>query len=103
MAKHFQVLIFGDQTFDYAAGLGDLLLRDDCPHLSIFIERATATLRHDISLLPAAQRRILPSFSDLPELLTHAKKRKGDVVLNGVLICVYQLAVCIRYGTLTGP
>lgn len=92
-----RILIFGDQTFGYAPALGDLLLRSDIPYLSTFTRSINLALRRELASLEAPDRHLFPSFSDLRELLVHAKKGNRNVVIDGVLACFYHLCVGIRY------
>ncbi|CAJ2509016.1 Uu.00g140420.m01.CDS01 [Anthostomella pinea] len=91
MGEQLQVLLFGDQTFDYTAELPVLLREKDNPYLVAFVERVQVTLRRNIARLPSTERNLFPPFSSIQDLLICIKTQRRNTVLDGTLTCFYQL------------
>lgn len=98
MADKIQVLLFGDVTCDYDAGLRSLVARKDNPVLTSFFERVTFAIRAEIGKLPFSDRDGFVKFTTFAELLTRLKNAKTrHHALEKALTCVHQFASFIRY------
>ncbi|KAG0650226.1 polyketide synthase [Hyphodiscus hymeniophilus] len=106
--RKLKVLYFGNE-FPYD-DLQELLRRlyihsKDRKHtiLSTFIDEATLAIRKEIHLLPATLRASIPPFQTILNLADHSELRKGPPLcgaIDGVLLCVVQLATLIGQVTL---
>jgi hypothetical protein len=97
MAAHNQIVLFGDLTSDYVAGLQSIVSMKDNPLLRSFFERVTFGLREEIGLLPFAQRRRFVGFITFEELLARIQQMSSiHPALEQALACSYQLACFIR-------
>lgn len=86
------VVLFGDQTVDPKQFLTRVLRRKGCPLLSSFLEQVHVALQDEISALPAAARKSLPSFSNIAELVErYHSGEKPNVAIESTLICLAQL------------
>lgn len=67
--------------------------------LARFIDDATSAIRQELRLLSSAQRAIFPPFENVFNLADHPQLRKGPLCgsVEGVLLCVLQLAILIGY------
>jgi naphtho-gamma-pyrone polyketide synthase len=99
MAGRTAVLLFGDVTCDYDAGLKALVARKDSPILTDFFARVAFALRSEIGNLPILDRENsgLIKFTGLVELLARLRKIKTrHHALDKALTCVHQFASFIR-------
>ncbi|KAB2579259.1 Non-reducing polyketide synthase pks27 [Lasiodiplodia theobromae] len=98
MAHNIQVLLFGDVTCDYHAGLRSLVARKDNPVLTSFFERVTFALRAEIGKLPFSDRDGFVKFTTFVELLTRLNNAKiRHHALEKALTCVHQFASFISH------
>ncbi|KAI3545136.1 beta-ketoacyl synthase domain-containing protein [Colletotrichum abscissum] len=69
------------------------------PHLSRFLEEATAAVRDEVEKLPLDLRRLVPYFESVQSLLADRKLRRGVLSgsIDGVLLCIIQIGSFIRY------
>lgn len=92
------VVLFGDQTVDCKTFLKKTLRRKGCPLLSSFLEQVTAVLQTEISSLPSASRRHLPTFSNVAEFVErYYAESKPDVAIESTITCLAQLTHFIGY------
>lgn len=102
MADRAVVLLFGDVTCDYDAGLQALAARKDSPILIDFFSRVAFALRSEIGNLPISDRQNsgLVNFTSFVELLARLRKAKTrHHALETALTCVHQFASfigCVR-------
>lgn len=69
--------------------------------LAQFIDRATSVVRQEVRHLPAELKKLLPPFRTIFDLADDAELRRGPLCgsIDGVLLCVVQLATFIGYLT----
>ncbi|KAJ0107113.1 polyketide [Diaporthe amygdali] len=69
------------------------------PLLARFIDNATSAVREELRLLSSAQRALFPPFESVFDFSDHPQLRKGPLCgsVEGVLLCVLQLAILIGY------
>jgi len=99
MADHTAILLFGDVTCDYDAGLQALARCKDSPILTDFFARVAFALRSEIGSLPFSDREHsgLVNFTGFIELLARLRKAKSrHHALDKALTCVHQFASFIR-------
>ena len=96
MASTKHVLVFGDQTASFDAGLCRLLQIRENSALVSFLERAVYTLRTEIASLAAPQRELLPRFTNLEGLLAKLRDSGPYPAFESALTCIYHLASFIR-------
>jgi hypothetical protein len=96
MDQHTHIYLFGDQTFDFSAGLWTLLLPSSDPILTSFLEGAFSALRAEVGELSQAQRAPFRRFSSLHDLLALRHDSLLHPALEQALSCLYQLAYFIR-------
>jgi UDP-2,3-diacylglucosamine pyrophosphatase LpxH len=100
MSNRNTVLLFGDVTCDYDAGLQALAARKDSPILTDFFARVAFALRSEIGNLSISDRENngLVKFTGFVELLARLRKVKTrHHALDKALTCVHQFASFIRY------
>ena len=75
------------------------------PLLARFIQESTLAVRDEVRLLPAPLAALFPSFETVFNLADHAELRSGRLggSVDGLLICVVQLAAFIGYVRLSTP
>jgi hypothetical protein len=68
-------------------------------HLAAFLDEATFALRDEIRGLPDGLRKLIPHFESVLDLVNFSDLRKGPLgqVIEGVLLCVLELAIFIGY------
>ncbi|KAF2234159.1 putative polyketide synthase [Viridothelium virens] len=73
--------------------------RHDHPVLSRFLDAATQTLRQEIGRLHTELSHLVPAFESVTTLAGELELRKGPLCgsIDGVLLCVLQLATYIGY------
>lgn len=67
--------------------------------LAQFIDNATSVVREEVRYLPAELKKLLPPFRTIFDLADDAELRRGPLCgsIDGVLLCVVQLATFIGY------
>lgn len=96
MSSSICILVFGDQTSGFDAGLRRLVQIRENSALVSFLEKAVYTLRNEASRLPASQREELPRFTSLETLLARLRELGPCPALDGALACMHHLACFIR-------
>lgn len=97
MAEHSQVILFGDLTCDFVAGLRSLVATKENPLLTSFFERVAFSLRAEIGSLPFVQRERFIKFINFPELLARVQQSSSlHPALEKALACTYQFGCFIR-------
>ena len=73
--------------------------------LAQFIDRATSVVREEVRHLPAELKKLLPPFRTIFDLADDAELRRGPLCgsIDGVLLCLVQLASFIGYLAGTDP
>ncbi|KAK3938759.1 hypothetical protein QBC46DRAFT_439652 [Diplogelasinospora grovesii] len=100
---HNEIVLFGDLTCDYTAGLRSLAAVKENPLLSSFFERVTFGLRQEIGLLPAGERTRFAGFITFHELVARVQQKPSvHPALEKALACTYQLACFINHYTSPG-
>ncbi len=95
MSEPKQILLLGDQTNSFDAGIRQLSQHKDNPLLISFLERSHYALRLEIGKLPASQRELFPRFTSILDLLARYRKHGDNPALEGALTCVHQVACFI--------
>lgn len=69
------------------------------PVVANFIDEATVAIREEIRSLPTNLKALIPPFKTILNLADHADLRKGELCgsIDGVLLCVVELAAFIGY------
>jgi hypothetical protein len=98
-----EIILFGDLTCDYTAGLKSLITVKENPLLNAYFERVTFELRKEIGSLPAGERTRFPSFITIHELVARVQQKPSvHPALEKALACAYQLACFINRYTSPG-
>ncbi|KAK3386514.1 polyketide synthase for naphthopyrone YWA1 [Podospora didyma] len=93
-----RLLLFGDQTNDFAAGLQELLRFKDNALLLSFMDKIHAALRHEISQQSREVQESLPRFSGVADILAaYSTHLESAPVLASTLATIYQLGSIISY------
>ena len=92
-----QILLFGDQTSAFEADLRQLLHVKDNEVLTSFLSKANFALRLEIGKLPISQQECFPRFTTLVDLLSRFRESGSHPALELGLLCLNQLARCIKY------
>ena len=73
------------------------------PVLARFIDEATLTIRDEVRRLPAALQGLIPPFETVLDFADHPELRRGPLSgsVEGILLCVVELATLIGYVILT--
>ena len=90
------IYVFGDETFDYSKGLGDLVHQNNDPLVVHFFEQTYYALRAEIGRLPQRQQQVFVRFSNFAELAAQGLAGSLHPGLDLALVCAYQLARFIR-------
>ena len=96
MASTKYVLVFGDQTTSFDAGLRRLLQIRENSALVSFLEKAVFALRNEIASLAAPRRELLPRFTNLESLLARLRDSGPYPAFESALTCMHHLACFIR-------
>ncbi|KAK2014996.1 beta-ketoacyl synthase domain-containing protein [Colletotrichum eremochloae] len=89
--------LFGDQTFNIAEGLKDLLRYRTNPLVDDFLEKSYQLIRNELYLLPSAVRESLPRFTCIEDIVLLGTQNEGKCnALDLALTCVYQIGTFIR-------
>ncbi|RAL03688.1 ketoacyl-synt-domain-containing protein [Aspergillus ibericus CBS 121593] len=103
MTERDRVVLFGDLTSDYVAGLRSLVATKTNPLLTSLFERVAFVLREEIATLPALERAKFPGFITFQELLTRVQQIPSThPAFEIALACTYQLACVTSYFTAPG-
>jgi hypothetical protein len=96
MSEQKQIIIFGDLTCDYVAGLRFLVVIKTNPLLTTFFENVTFGLRAEIGKLPLHESTRFLRFITIQELIAGVQKLPHvPPPLELALACTYQLACFI--------
>lgn len=91
-----RILVFGDQSNDFASGLRLLLRAKDKSLLTSFFEKANFALRQEVSTHPRQIQELLPRFSSVSDLLAqYTTRSQAAPVLESTLTTLYQLGCLI--------
>ena len=73
--------------------------RHNHPVLGRFLDEATQALREEVGSLRAELSQLVPAFESVTSLAANLELRKGPLCgsIDGVLLCVLQLATYIGY------
>jgi hypothetical protein len=99
MDDPFQVLLFGDLTFDFAAGLQHLSTRKDNPLLIAFFEQVAFVLRVELGNLSfhEREREGVLKFTTFVELLYKLKESPSShPAIEKALTCAHHFARFIK-------
>ena len=96
MPSQTDVFVFGDQTAPVLDQLHRLLLVRDNVHLATFFTEAFNAIRHEIALLPAAERRQFPQREALALLVEALRTSRPHAALDSALCCVYEIGYYIE-------
>lgn len=91
-----RVYVFGDQTSEFDSGLRHLIQTKNNSLVTSFFEKCFYALRHEIAQLPPSDRRILPRFTSIVDLLARYRESGPNPALESALTTVYQLGSFIR-------
>lgn len=95
--RHFELYVFGDQTYDLQINELRAIIHDgkSNPVGVEFLERARRALRSDLYQLGPEYRHHAPPFTCVRDLLSW--KRGHCVPLDMAVLCIYQLGSFMRY------
>ena len=96
MATQKDVLVFGDQTASFDAGLRRLLQIRENSALVSFLEKAVYALRNELATLATPQRDRLPRFTNLESLLARLRESEPCPAFESALTCMHHLACFIK-------
>ncbi|KAE8384533.1 hypothetical protein BDV23DRAFT_176984 [Aspergillus alliaceus] len=96
------VIVFGDQTTDFRAGLRQLLGVENNGLLTSFLEWVYFKLRQEIGHLSFTEQQLFPRFTSIIDLLARYEETDGHPVLESILVCIYHIAAFIQYHTDSG-
>ena len=95
MEDPFQILLFGDLTFDFATGLQDLSTRKNNPLLTTFFEQVAFALRLELGNLSFHEREHegILKFTTFVELLSKVKETPDShPATEKALTCAHHFA-----------
>ncbi len=94
MAGEMRILLFGDQALDpHAYVRSQLLAGRTNPLLCLFLQRVSVALSREIAQLSPLERKNIPSFSTVEELVD--RTQSSHIFHTGIesaLLCISQLA-----------
>ncbi len=92
-----RLLLFGDQALVNRAHIQKQIVesRED-PFLSLFIQRSSDALRHEIAQLSPLERRKIPDFTNIAELNDRTSFDETHEGVQNALLCISQLAHYIQ-------
>lgn len=99
MAKdstHMRVYAFGDQTYNVADALLQLLRAHEDPLVLDFLERSASTIQREIACLTPEQQGRCPRFATIANLVPHYRAGTLNPALSQALTCVAQLGTFLR-------
>jgi naphtho-gamma-pyrone polyketide synthase len=91
-----RVYVFGDQTSEFDSGLRRLIQIKNNSFVTSFFERCFYALRHEIAQLPPSDRKTLPRFTSIVDLLARYRVSWPNPALESALTTIYQLGSFIR-------
>ena len=97
MARQARVFIFGDQSQDTSGKIRALLNVRDNPVLASFLEQAYDAIRSEVGRQPLADRRALPRFSNLADLVARQREGVLSPAFQTALACVNQLGSFLQH------
>lgn len=87
------IILFGDQTVEVRSFLNKVLLKQNSPLLSKFLQTTQDVLRNEVSHLPKDSRKRIPNFSTVHELVErYFSTGLPDAALESALVCLAQLS-----------
>lgn len=95
MEEDFQLILFGDLTFEFSVGLQQLATRHDNPLLVAFFEQVAYALRGELGKLSFHERKREGTlkFTNFVELLYQLKEsRSSHPATEKALICSQHFA-----------
>ena len=92
-----RLLLFGDQALINRAHIQRQVLesREDA-FLSLFFQRCSDALRHEISQLSPLERKDIPDFTNIAELNDRTSSDETHGGVQNALLCVSQIAHYIK-------
>lgn len=87
-----RLLLFGDQALVDRVHIQKQILesRGD-PILSLFFQRTSDALRHEIAQLSSLERKTIPNFTSIAELNDQALSDETHEGVQNALLCISQL------------
>jgi len=99
MSSSTRVFLFGDQTYDFASDLTELIRTQDNPLLTAFLDQAHYVIRAEMSQALPLKERKASRTSNLAHLLHKYKSGDLSPAFQTALSCVCQLGTFIKqYG-----
>jgi hypothetical protein len=94
MAGEMRILLFGDQALDpHAYVRSQLLAGRTNPLLCLFLQRVSVALSREIAQLSPLERKNIPSFSTVEELVDRTQSSQiFHTGIESALLCISQLA-----------
>lgn len=91
--SEMRLLLFGDGALVSRAHIQAQVLQSrGNPFLSLFLQRVSDALRHEIAFLSALERSSIPAFNSIDELNDRTKVGRTHTGVQHALLCVSQLA-----------
>ncbi len=89
-----RILLFGDQALDpHTYVRSQLLAGRTNPLLCLFLQRVGVAINHEIAQLSPVERKYIPSFSTIEELVDRAHSSQFyHAGIESTLLCISQLA-----------
>ena len=92
-----RIFLFGNQALVNRAQIQQQLVDGrGNPFLSLFVQRCSDALRHEISQLSPLERTRIPAFSTIDELNDRASGSDAHEGVQNALLCISQLAQYIQ-------
>ncbi len=90
--SEMRLLLFGDGALVSRAHIQAQVLESrGNPFLSLFYQRSSNALRHEIALLSPLDRSRIPAFNTIDELNDRATSSEAHAGLQNALLCISQL------------
>lgn len=87
-----RLLLFGDGALVSRAHIQAQVLQDrGNPFLSLFFQRSSDALRHEIALLSPLERSPIPAFNTIYELNDRTNTSGAHAGVQNALLCISQL------------
>jgi len=96
MAQGRRILVFGDQTYNFAPRLRELLAIKDNPILTAFLEQAHYVVRAQMIRTLAPQEHKIARTSDLAHMLQKYIDGKLTSAFQTALSCITQIGGFIQ-------
>jgi len=93
LSVELRILLFGDQTADTQIFIRNQLVAGRTNSLlCIFLDRVAIALRQEVSELSPLERRRMPSFSTVDDLVDRAYSKEGiHPGIDSALLCISQI------------